>query len=158
MTHLEPFMLHEPKWAILYYHELCRMVCPPRKWNLPSTSLSPSRICYLLTSKCLACQSLTPRVGVHLRQASSPRNHTPKISTVYPVIPQKVFPPWNSKDVKNIWAKESGDYSLKNAENERQKVPLSQIVVKQGVRIKRPNSLSKCESISFLFPWTFHPP
>ena len=50
MTHPEPFMLYKPKWAILCYHELCRAVCPSRKWNLPSADQFPSYTHRLLAS------------------------------------------------------------------------------------------------------------
>ena len=42
MTHPEPFILHKPKWSILCYHELCRTVCPSRKWNLPFADQIPA--------------------------------------------------------------------------------------------------------------------
>ena len=138
MTHPEPFMLHKPKWAILCYHELCRMVCPLRKWNLPSIVLSPSRTHCLLASKCLVYQSSTLGIGIHLRQTSFPRNHTPKISTVYPVIPQKVSPSWNSKDDK-ISKRELELSSLKKWWKE-EKSHSPKRVAKHGVQIKRPNS------------------
>ena len=136
ITHPEPFMLHKPEWAILCYHELCRTVCPPRKWNLPSTNLSPSRTHRLLASKCLVCQSSTPGIDIHLRQTPFLRNHTPKVSAVYPVIPYKVFSAWNYKDIRIISAKESGDYSLKKELKMREENSTLPKSCKQGVQIK----------------------
>ena len=157
MTHPEPFMLHKPKWAILCYHELCRMVCPLRKWNLPSIVLSPSRTHCLLASKCLVYQSSTLGIGIHLRQTSFPRNHTPKISTVYPVIPQKVSPSWNSKDIRIIPAKESGDYSLKKELKMREENSTLPKSCKQGVQIK--DQIPFQVWVHLLpFPWIFHLP
>ena len=152
MTHIEPFMLHEPKWAILCYHELCPTVCPLWKWNLPSIGFSHSRTHCLLVSKCLVCQSSTPGIGIHLRQTSFPCKPTPKISIVYPVIPQNVFPTWNSKNVKIISAKESGDYLLKKLLKMGEERSHSLKECKTRSSNKRPNSLFEYESISFLFP------
>ena len=123
MTHPELYKFHEPLWAILCYHELCQTVCPPRKWNLPSTDLPLSRTHCLLASKCLVCQSSTPGIDIHLRQTPFLRNHTPKVSAVYPVIPYKIFSSWNYKDIRIISAKESGDYSLKKTKNEKSHSP-----------------------------------
>ena len=154
MTHPEPLILYKPEWAILCYHELCRTVFPPRKWNLPSTNLSPSRSHCLLASKCLVCQSSTPGIDIHLRQTSFPRNHTPKASTVYPIIPYKVFSSWNSKDIRIIPAKESGDYSLKKELKMREENSTLPKSCKQGVQIKDQipfPSMSPSPSISFTF-------
>ena len=85
--------------------------------------------------KCLVSQSSTPDIDIH-RQTSFPRNHTPKVSIVYPVIPYKVFPSWNSKDVRLISAKESGDYSLKKSLKMREENPTLPKSYKQGVQIK----------------------
>ena len=150
MTHPESFMLHKPKWAILCYHELCQTVCPPRKWNLPSTGLSPSRTHCLLASKCLVCQSSTPILASNFARHHSPRNHTPRISAVYPAIPQKVFISWNSKDFKIISARESGVYSLKKCWKWEKKSPTLPKSCKTWSSNKKTKFLSKCESISFL--------
>ena len=81
---------------------------------------------------CLVCQP--PILGL----TSTARHHPPavihpKVFTIYPVIPYKVFSSWNSKIVRIISAKESGDYSLKKLKMKNPTLPKS---CKQGVQIK----------------------
>ena len=151
MTHPEPLMLYKPKWAILCYLELCRTVCPSRKWNLPSADRLP-----LYTHRLLASNVWS--VNHPFRDWHPPpdisftRSHIPKVSTTYPMIPYKVFPLWNSKDIRIISAKERGDYSLKKrVENEKRKSHSPKVLQTRSSN-KRPNFLSKCESISSI-PW-----
>ena len=101
-----------------------------------------------------AYQSSTLGIDFH-RQTPFPRYHTPKVSIVYPVIPYKVFPSWNSKDVRLISAKESGDYSLKKSLKMREENPTLPKSYKQGVQIKDQipfPSMSPSPSISFDIP------
>ena len=104
--------------------------------------------------KCLVCQPPIPGL------MSTARHHPPavihpKVFTIYPVIPYKVFSSWNSKVLKVISAKERGDYSLKKrVENERRKSHSSKELQTKSSN-KRPKSLSKHESIS-LHPLTSH--
>ena len=94
-------------------------------------------------------------IDIH-HQIPFPRYHTPKVSIVYPIIPYKVFSSWNSRIIRIISAKESGDYSLKKerVENERRKSHSPKELQTRSSN-KRLNSLSKCESI-FLHPLTSH--
>ena len=96
--------------------------------------------------KCLVCQPPIPGL------TSTARHHPPavihpKVFTIYPVIPYKVFSSWNSKVMKVISAKERGDYSLKKVENERRKSHSPKELQTRSSN-KRPNFLSKYESIS----------
>ena len=106
--------------------------------------------------KCLVCQSSTPDIDIH-RQTSFPRNHTPKVSTMYPVIPYKVFSSWNSRNVRIISAKDSGDYSLKK-ERElkiREENPTLPKSCKQGVQIKDQIPFPSMSPYSYI-PLIFH--
>ena len=96
--------------------------------------------------KCLVCQPPIPGLTSTARHLF-PCSHTPKVSTIYPIIPYKVFSVWNSKNIRIISAKERGDYSLKKVENERRKSHSPKEL--QRSSNKRPNFLPKHESISF---------
>ena len=110
--------------------------------HLPIYFIYPS----FASLKCLACHPLPGTIP--------PLSYTQSLHT-YPVIPCKVFSSWNSKIIRIISAKESGDYFLKNDENKRRKSHSPKKSCKQGVWIKDQIPLSKCESI-FLHPWTPH--
>ena len=85
---------------------------------------------------------------------STARHHPPavihpKVFTIYPVIPYKVFSSWNSKVMEVISAKGRGDYSLKKRELKmREENPTRPKSCKEGVQIKDQIPFPKHESIS----------
>ena len=99
--------------------------------------------------KCLVCQPPIPGL------TSTARHHPPavihpKVSTLYLIIPYKVFISWNCKVIRIISAKGRGDYSLKKRElkmrEENHTRPKS---CKEGVQIKDQISFPKHKFISF---------
>ena len=91
--------------------------------HLPIYFIYPS----FASLKCLACH---PPPGT-----IPPLSYTQSLHT-YPVIPCKVFSSWNSKIIRIISAKESGDYSLKKGLKMREENSTLPKSFKQGVQIK----------------------
>ena len=105
--------------------------------HLPIYFIYPS----FASLKCLACH---PPPGT-----IPPLSYTQSLHT-YPAIPCKVFSSWNSKIIRIISAKESGDYFLKNDENKRRKSHSPKKSCKQGVWIK--------DQIPLFQVWVHFPP
>ena len=141
MTYPELYKFHEPLWAILCYFELCRTVCLPREWYLPSTDLSPSRTHCLLASKCLVYQSHAAGIDIHLHQHNSPQSQTQNLHSVLTHL-KRSYHPQTPKKFNITSAKEYGVVFLKR-NDEGKEVPYSipKRVAKYGVQIKRPNSI-----------------
>ena len=140
MTHPEPFMLYKPKWAILCYHELCRMVCPSRKWNLPSADRFLSYTRHLLASNVWSVNHpfwdwhpppgiLSPAI---IHQKSPPYNWSSHIRSSHHETP---------KLLESYQQKREGIILLKKALKMREENPTLPKSCKQGVQIKRPNSI-----------------
>jgi len=97
--------------------------------------------------KCLVCQPPIPGL------TSTARHHPPavihpKVSTLYLIIPYKVFSSWNCKVIRIISPKGRGDYSLKKRVEKERRKSHSPKELQTRSSNKRPNSLPKPEYIS----------
>ena len=148
MTHPEPFILHKPKWSILCYHELCRTVCPSRKWNLPMPYADqfPSYTHRLLAS--------------NVWSVNHPfRDWHPSPDIFSPAVIHPKSPPYTQsshtrsshhetpKLLESFQQKREGIILKKRVENERRKSHSPKELQTRSSN-KRPNSLPKHESIS----------